>query len=280
MPGYRKVVFALKMWQDVAKMRWWVTKSLLLVLVAAPVLYAQTPSLPQGGVVNGASFIAASQPNSAVAPGTIVAIFGSNLSSATAAAMSVPLSTTLNDTSVTFNGVAAPLFFVSSGQINAQLPFETPAGTVQVQARRGNLTSETRTVQVAAASPGIFTLNQQGTGAGAILHANSPRVVSSSDPATAGEFLSIFCTGLGAVSPSVPSGNVGPGSPPATTQSPPLVDVGGMAAQVSFSGLAPGFVGLYQVNIQVPAGVQPGNEVPLKITMNSVPGNTVTIAVR
>ena len=128
--------------------------------------------------------------------------------------------------------------------------------------------------------PGIFTLNQQGTGAGAILHAGDFQPVSDSAPAQPGEFLLIFCTGLGPVQPEVPSGNVAPSSPPlAETMSTPLVNIADIPALVTFSGLAPGFVGLYQVNLQVPLGVPSGTQ-DVEIIINNVPSNTVTIAVQ
>ena len=204
--------------------------------------------------------------------------------------MTVPLSTRLPDTpegtSVTFNipgsSITAPLFFVSSGQINAQVPFGVPVGTgtVSVQVRRGSETSAAQPVQVADVSPGIFTVPAGGTGPGAILHADF-QLVSESAPASPGEFLLIFCTGLGLVDPPVPSGNIGPTEPLARTLSPVLVSIGGIVTPAAFSGLAPGFVGLYQVNVQVPAGVPAGTqEVEIITGMNNVRSNIVTIAVQ
>ena len=233
-------------------------------------------------MVNGASFRPASDPTGAITPGAIVAIFGMDLASDTQVATTVPLPTTLGDSSVTFNGIPAPLFFVSGAQINAQVPFElmTGAGTVSVQVKRGSETSATQPTGIAAVSPGIFTLNQQGTGAGAILHAEDFQPVSDSAPAQPGEFLLIFCTGLGPVQPEVQSGDVAPSTPPlAETLSTPLVNIAGIPAQVAFSGLAPGFVGLYQVNVQVPAGAPSGTQ-DVEIIINGVPSNTVTIAVQ
>ena len=240
------------------------------------------PTLPANSVVNGASFRPATDANGAIAPGAIVAIFGTDLASDTQVATAVPLPTTLGDTVVTFNDIPAPLFFVSGTQINAQVPFElmTGAGTVTAQVKRGGETSAAQPIAVAAVSPGIFTLNQQGTGPGAILHAEDFQLVSESAPARPGEFLLIFCTGLGPVQPEVQSGKVAPNIPPlAETLSTPLVNIAGIAAAVTFSGLAPGFVGLYQMNVQVPAGVPSGTQ-SVEIIINNVPGNTeVTIAV-
>ena len=173
------------------------------------------PTLPANSVVNGASFRAATDPNGAIAPGAIVAIFGTDLASDTLLAGEVPPPTTLGDTSVTFNNIPAPLFFVSGTQINAQVPFELMAGAgmVTVQVKRGSEASAAQPIALAAVSPGIFTLNQQGTGPGAILHADNFQPVSESAPARPGEFLLIFCTGLGPVQPEVQSGEVAPNIP-------------------------------------------------------------------
>ena len=212
-----------------------------------------------------------------------MAIFGTDLASDTQMATDVPLPTTLGDTSVTFNGIPATLFFVSGGQINAQVPFElmAGAGSVTVQVTRGSETTMEQPIAIAAVSPGVFSLNQEGTGAGAILHADDFQLLTESNPTRPGEFLLIFCTGLGPVQREVASGDVAPTVEPlARTVTLPMVNIAGIAADVAFSGLAPGFVGLYQVNVQVPGGVPSGPEQPVEIIINSVPSNTVTIAVQ
>ena len=185
---------------------------------------------------------------------------------------------------MTFNDIPAPLFFVSGTQINAQVPFElmTGAGSVTVQVKRGN--ASVASAGIAAVSPGIFTLNEQGTGQGAILIANTPflaapvGVLEDSRPAQRGEFISIFCTGLGPVLPEVASGDVAPSTPPLAETLTPLVNIAGIPALVTFSGLAPGFVGLYQVNVQVPLGVPSGTQ-DVEIIINGVSSNTVTVAI-
>lgn len=236
------------------------------------------PTITSGGIVNGASFRDPTDPNGAVALGAIVSIFGADLAGSTQVAQALPLPTTLGGTIVTFNGIPAPLFFVSPSQINAQVPFEVTPGTVSVQVKRG-ATSEPQQVSIAGFSPGIFTLNRQGTGAGAILHADTFELVSETNPARPGEFVSIFCTGLGRLRSAVASGQIAP-SPPPETLSLPQVNIAGIPSEVTFSGLAAGFVGLYQVNVRVPAGVPSGNAVPVVLTINSVPSNTVSIAVQ
>jgi uncharacterized protein (TIGR03437 family) len=251
-------------------------------------LGAQAPVLPAGGVVNGASFTPASAAGGPVAPGTIVAIFGQNLADSLAVASSVPLSTNLNGTTVTFGGTPAPLFFVSSGQANAQVPFNVAPGTVNVRVTRNGQPSADQSMTLAAFSPGIFTLNQQGTGQGAILLANSATFAAPAGsipqrdarPVARGDFITIFCTGLGAVDPPVQSGVVAPSSPLALTTTQPTVTVGEINAPVSFSGLSPGFVGLYQINVQIPQNAPTGNAVNVQITIGGVVGNVVTIAVQ
>lgn len=250
-------------------------------------LFAQAPTLPPNSVVNGASFRGATEPGGAIAPGTIISAFGSNLATATQEAMSVPLSTRLPDNSggsslifiVGSNQIEAPLFFVAAGQINAQTPFNVPAGTHMVQVRRGSETSAAQPVVVRDVSPGIFIMDP-ATNRGAVVNAQTFQLITDSNRTRPGDFLSIFCTGLGAVDPPVPSGQRAPSAEPlARTVSQPLVNIGGIPAQVIFSGLAPGFVGLYQVNVQVPMGVPSGTQ-PLEIVINGVPSNRVNLAVQ
>ena len=236
------------------------------------------PLINPNGVVNAASFRLATDPNGAVAPGAIVAIFGQNLAPASRVATALPLPTTLFDTTVTFNGVAAPLFYVSSTQINAQVPFATPTGMVTLKVQRGDQMSAMQSVSVAAVSPGIFTLLQQGVLVGAILHAKTFAVVSPIDPAVSGEFLSIFTTGLGALREPIPDGAVPP-SPPPETVSQPTVTIAGVSAPVVYSGLAAKFAGVYQVNVQVPPGL-PSGEQSVQLTINGIPSNSVALAVR
>jgi uncharacterized protein (TIGR03437 family) len=236
------------------------------------------PTLFTGGMVNGASFRPSSGANGSVAPGTIVSIFGSDLASGTAVAQSTPLPTTLLDTTITFDGTPAPLFFVSPTQINAQVPWNVTLGSVAVRVQRGFLEIPSQSFTLTAVSPGIFTTNQTGSGPAAILHAATFEAVTPANPAVPGERLAIFATGLGAVRPAVASGAPAP-SPAPTTISSALVNIGGIPAAIEFSGLAPGFVGLYQVNVIVPGGLASGNQ-DVQLVINGTPSNTVTLAIR
>ena len=242
-------------------------------MVSASSSTGVVPSLAENSTVNGASFA-----KIAIAPGAIVSIFGADFAGSGLSASSVPLPTILGDTSVTFNGIAAPLFFVSNGQINAQAPFDLPAGfAVSIQVRRGSTLSIVRSANVAAVSPGIFIVDQASS-AGAVLHAVDFSLVSSSSPARPGEFLLIYCTGLGPLRIPVRSGDQAPSVPPlAETINLPEVRIAGLPANVTYSGLAPGFVGLYQINVQAPAGLPAGNQT-VQITTLGVASNTATIA--
>ncbi len=235
---------------------------------------AGLPALSSNSTLNGASFA-----NIPIAPGAIISIFGADLAGSGQSAVSVPLPTALGGTSVTINGIVAPLFYVSAGQINAQAPFDLPAGgTVSIQVKRGNATSAVRTVNIHVVSPGIFILDH-ASGAGAVLHSSDFSVVGNSSPARPGEYLVIYCTGLGPLRTAMRSGDAAPSVPPlAETTITPVVTIAGLPATVTYSGLAPGFVGLYQINVQAPAGLPTGNQ-PLQITTLGVASNIARIAV-
>jgi len=238
------------------------------------------PAILPGGVVNGATYLAATDPNGAVAPGAIVSIFGNNLAPAARVATSLPLPTTLFDTTVTFNGVAAPLFYVSNTQINAQVPFETPLGQVTVQVQRADMTAPaTQMVTVAPVSPGIFNIMLQGVTEGAILHGKDFSFVTLTSPAVAGETLSIFATGLGALQQPVATGNIPP-SPPPMTVAVPSVTIGGLAATVTYSGLAARLAGVYQVNVVMPVVSAVAGMTTAQIRISGVGSNTVALFAR
>jgi uncharacterized protein (TIGR03437 family) len=133
---------------------------------------------------------------------------------------------------------------------------------------------------VSATAPAIFTTNQQGTGQGEILDNASYLLVDASHPATPGStYIQIYCMGLGAVTNQPADGAAALSSPLSETSTLPQVTVGGISETATFSGLAPGFVGLYQVNALVPSGVTAGPAVQVTISIGGVASNTVTIAV-
>ena len=214
-----------------------------------------------GGTVNGASF-----GSQTLTAGSIASLFGTGLASMQAVAESLPVSTTLGGVTVRLNGIPAPVFFISPLQINFQIPWELegqPQATVTVTA---DGFTGAATVNLAGTSPRIFAINQQGSGQGAILIVGTGEVAAppasiperTTRPVKRGEFISIYCTGLGPVNNQPATGTAALSNPLSTTATAPVVTVGGVLAAVSFSGLAPGFVGLYQVDVQVPESTPMG----------------------
>ena len=136
---------------------------------------------------------------------------------------------------------------------------------------------------VGAAEPGVVTLNQSGSGPGAILEQKADGSVtlnSAANPASPGDALMIYCTGLGTVSPAVAAGSAAPLSSLVYTDGKTSATVGGVNAQVLFSGLAPGWMGLYQVNVLVPGGITPASSVPVVLTTGGSASAPVMVAVR
>jgi uncharacterized protein (TIGR03437 family) len=239
---------------------------------AADLLRAwQSPIDPHNAVTNAASYSA-----QAVAPGAIVSLFGASLSAGTSQSSAAPLPTVLGDTTVTFNGIPAPLYFASPQQVNAQVPFEVAPGSAIAEVNSNSGIALTQ-LPVGAVGPGIFTRDGSGTGDGALIDAVTGALVTSSQPIAAGAYLAIYCTGLGAVTPATTTGDV-PATLTYTTVNPSVL-IDGQPANLSWAGLAPGFVGLYQVNAQVPASLTAGSH-RLQLVMNGAASNTVTFAVR
>jgi adhesin/invasin len=228
---------------------------------------------PPYTVVSGASFLA----GPGLSPGMIAVLFGSNLTDIAALAPPGMLPTLLRNTQVLVNGVAAPLFYVSPTQINFQVPLGISGNTAQVVVATNGILGPAVTVNVAGEAPGIFTVAE--TGKGAILNQNST-LNSEGNPAQAGSVIQIFATGLGAVSPAVPAGQPAPVTPLSETVTTPVVQIGGIPAEITYSGLAPGTVGVHQVNARIPEGVTANASVSVLIRMGSVASNEVSIAVQ
>ncbi len=223
------------------------------------------PRIGAGGIANGAAFQAG-----AMAPGTIISIFGENMATTTQQATVLPLPIEIAGTRVMVNNVPAPLFFVSPGQINAQVPFEVAGITpVNVVVQVSGQTSAPEPLQIAATSPGIFTVPSVGSGPGAIIDASTFQTIAplpGGAPARPGQVVAIFCTGLGQTNPPLASGAAGATSEPLNrTVQAATVTIGGQNATVSFSGAAPGFAALYQINAMVPSLPAGDHEVRISI---------------
>ena len=224
---------------------------------------ASLPLLFADGVVEGAGFTKR-QPLSG---GGIISLFGASFATENNFASQLPLERELAGVSVRIGGQDAPLYFVGPGQINAQVPFEVSTGdSVPVAITVDGLLTAPQNYLIAAGQPGIFISGENA----AILDA-SFQLVTAQNPARPGDTIQIFCTGLGAVDVAVETGAPAPSF--SMVQLPVTVTIGGIDAPVVFQGLAPNFVGLYQVNVVVPAGVAPGDAVPLVLTQDGIVAN-------
>jgi uncharacterized protein (TIGR03437 family) len=156
------------------------------------------------------------------------------------------------------------------------------AGQTQtaITATVNGIVSNTAITPVVPFAPGIFSTNMSGTGQGAILIGGTGTLAQNGSPATRGAYVSIFCTGLGPVTNPPATGLAAAAGAPSLTISTPIVNIGGVTATLNYSGLAPGFAGLYQVNAQVPATISAGGAVSVVISIGNVASNTVTIAVQ
>ena len=221
--------------------------------------YKRPAPLKPPFVTNGASFSV--RP---IAPGEIASIFGEGLSTSVEGAMGFPLPTELGRTKVLVNKLAAPLFYVSPTQINFFVPFETPSPTsvdlviIPDTTRPGNqIAFKVSTVR---SDIGAFSTEIDGAWRPIVVNASRTpwELVSPSHPVMSGEWITLYLTGLGAVTPAVPSGQPAPLSPLSRTVYSATVKINAQEAQVGFCGLAPGWAGLYQINVFVPADLQGG----------------------
>jgi len=250
------------------------------ILLISVVASAQT--IQPNGVVNAAG----SGHSTIVAPGSLISIFGSGLAGGLSTANSIPISTTLGDVdSVTIAGTAVPLIFVSDGQISAQVPWGIGPGQADVVVSRAGTASAPMAVQVNSFAPALFglnlgTLQAIATNADGSLTAPASSIPGiAAHPATAGDTIVLFATGLGPVSPAVSDGANSMDATRQTTTTPTVL-IGGAQASVSSSVLSPQFVGVYQLNVVVPGGVT-GSGVGVQIQIggaNSV--DPVTIALQ
>ena len=226
----------------------------------------QAKSTPASGVFidplkvwNAASYAPITNP---VAPGEFVSIFGSGLAPGVFTPSALPLPTNLGGVQVKVNGKVAPLSYVGPTQINFLVPFATTDAYATFQVINNGTPSNPVTLYTSLTAPGIFTGAPSGIGNGAVLHADFSAVTQSS-PAKIGETVLLYLTGLGAVTPTVGDGAAAPPKPLSTVLENIGVDIADLKgndplATVSFSGLAPGFAGLYQLNFAIPAGLTTG----------------------
>jgi uncharacterized protein (TIGR03437 family) len=191
-----------------------------------------------------------------VAPGSIASLFSTSLPASPA---------------VSVDGLRAPVLAMTTSQINFQIPFEVGNGPATVDLLSNGVGVGTSSIQVQSVAPGLFT---QSNGTAAVLNQDSS-VNGVGNPAASGSVIAAYLTGLGSVQPPVATGVPAPLDSLATTTNMVTATIGGVAATVEFAGLAPGYAGLYQVNILVPQ--LPGGRHPLMISVNGAGSNTADI---
>jgi uncharacterized protein (TIGR03437 family) len=206
-----------------------------------------------------------------VAPGSLISVFGTNLSPVNAATREIPLPTAIGESCLTANGAVIPMMFASPGQINAQLPVYLD-GRVTMTLHTPGGVSDDYYLNLLPAAPAVFHSGTAGpmTSIPVVIKNSNQQLVTPSNPIRAGDEISVYATGLGPTSPEVEAGMPAPSSPLATTILVPEVRLGGVPLAVSFAGLAPGNVGVFQINARAPSNLPLGAEVPLTISQGGV----------
>ena len=242
--------------------------------------------VPAAAVQLSAIDNAASYAGSAVSPGEIVALFGTNIGPVAAAYPQIApdgksLTKSLGGVQVLFDGTPSAVIFASARQVNAVAPYGLSAGsTTQVQINLQGTASNTMAMPVQATTPALFTLDATGGGGGAILNQDYT-INGRTNQAARGSIVMIYCTGGGATNPASADAAITQAPPPLLVQ-PATVNIGGIDAQVVYSGAAPGSVaGLVQINAVVPPGVASGPSVPVVVKIGGQQSQAgVTLAVK
>ena len=226
------------------------------------------PSIAPSAVVNAAS----SKPQ--VSPGALATLYGSNLATSTGTDSASPLLTNFGGATVSVNGKPAPILYASPSQINFQVPWETATGNAMVTVTVAGTVSNSMTVPVTAAAPGIF-VNSSGA---AVAQNHDFTLNTPSNPAHAGSYLITYLTGSGPVSPTVADGAATPSTGLTQPTLPVSVTIGGAPATVIGSALAQGFVSLLQINVAVPSGLAAGSY-PMVVTIGGQVSNSATVSI-
>lgn len=223
-------------------------------------------------VVNAADF------TEALAPGGLITIFGENLSPVNQATSQMPLPTALGESCLTVNGAPVPVLFVSSRQVNAQLPYQAEGNVTMVLRTPGGV-SDSFYLRLRPAAPSVFRSGVAGplTGLPAVVRATNNQLATPANPVRAGEEIIIYLTGMGRTNPPAEAGMPAPADPPASVLIPPEVSLAGVGLPVRYARLVPGQAGVYEIRAQVPWWTPEGMEQPLRIVQG---GDATTVTLR
>jgi uncharacterized protein (TIGR03437 family) len=212
------------------------------------------------------------------APGSLVSIFGSNLSPVNQVSSVLPLPTALGESCLTVNGQPVPMIFVSPSQINAQLPYQIE-GNVTLILRTPGGVSDNFNLTMLPNAPSIFRSAVAGldTGVPTIVRARNQELVTLSNPIHRDDTITIYLTGLGNTLPAIEAGTAASASPTPVAVVAPTVQIGNQDLNIDFAGLAPGQVGVYQINAYVPRSVPTGMDLPLTVRQG---GQATQVSVR
>lgn len=227
-------------------------------------------------VINGLLHNLNPQIGAPLAPGTVTQAYGTNLAAASSSPANVPLPTSFNGVQVLMGGLSAPIYYVSQTQLTVQVPSElaAPAEYQALISANGGYTLP-QPMDLVPVAPGVVAFPD---GSLVAQHADYS-LVSSTSPAKPGEALVIYLVGMGATTVGVPSGAASPADPLAVVSNNATVTIDGQPAATVFTGLTPGGVGLYQINLTVPPTAKAG-KLPVVITQAGVPTNSTTLLVQ
>ena len=210
----------------------------------------------------------------AIAAGSLISIFGRDLSPVNVATREIPLPTALGESCLAVNGVPVPMLFVSSQQINAQLPFNVEGNATMTLRTPGGV-SDNLNLQILPAAASVF--RDSASEIPTIFRMKNNELVTLSNPIHPEDTIVIYATGLGRTSPALEAGVPAPADPLPVALIAPEVTLGGVALPVHFAGTVPGEVGVYQINASVPYWAPTGMQVPLVIRQG---GYSTTLPVR
>jgi len=245
------------------------------VSMKAPVLTGSGVFLNQVGVVNAAGFTPYTV---GISPGEVITLFGTGIAETVSVDPTFPL--TLNGLQVRINGILAPVYKTSAGEVSVVVPYNVTDGgqkVAAIQVFRNGVASNLITAYLNIDTPALFTFSENGLGDAASRHPDFS-LITPQNPARPGEIVLLFASGLGPTSPPVIAGTPAPSDVFSVTTSQIHVQIDGREAEIFYHGLAPTLGGLYQLNVRIPPETLPG-EVFVQIVEPSTTTNQATLPI-